>query len=178
MNIPNMLTLLRMVMIPFFIAVYYVGFDGWNYWAAGIFIAASVTDLLDGMIARRSGCVTNFGKLMDPIADKLLVTSALLILLEWGQVGALVCMILIAREFVISGVRMLAASKSVVIAAGWTGKVKTVVQIVGVAAIFLRNPFFAAWGIPFGQILLYISVVLSIVSCVEYIVKNKELLKG
>ena len=110
MNIPNALTLLRIVMIPFFIAVYYIGFDGWNYWAAGIFIAASITDMLDGMIARKSGCVTNFGKLMDPIADKLLVTSALLILLEWGQVGALVCIIIIAREFVISGVRMLAAA--------------------------------------------------------------------
>ncbi len=178
MNIPNALTLLRIVMIPFFIAVYYIGFDGWNYWAAGIFIAASITDMLDGMIARKSGCVTNFGKLMDPIADKLLVTSALLILLEWGQVGALVCIIIIAREFVISGVRMLAAAKSVVIAAGWTGKVKTVVQIVGVAAIFLGNPWFADLGIPFGQILLYVSVALSIVSCVEYIVKNKAVLKG
>lgn len=178
MNVPNTLTILRIVMIPCFMAVYYAGFDGWNYWAAGIFIAASITDMLDGMIARKTGAVTNFGKLMDPIADKLLVTSALLILLDWGKIGTLVCIVIIAREFVISGVRMLAATKNVVIAAGWTGKVKTVVQIVGVAAIFLENPIFSGWGIFFGEILLYVSVVLSVVSCVEYIVKNKELLKG
>ena len=178
MNLPNGLTVARICMIPFFIAVYYIGFTGWNYAAAAIFILASLTDLFDGMLARKMGCVSNFGKLMDPMADKLLVTAALLILMEWGKTSALVSVILIGREFIISGFRLLAATAGVVIAAGWVGKVKTVLQLVGISCILLENPLFAMAGIPIGEILLYISVALSIWSCMEYIMKNKSLLKG
>lgn len=178
MKLPNILTLLRIVLVPVMVVIYYIGFYGWNYWAAGIFIAASITDFLDGMLARKLDLISDFGKLMDPIADKLLVTAALLILLEWGKTTAWVAVILIGREFVISAFRMLAASKGVVIAAGWSGKIKTVVQLVGISIILLGNPLFNLINIPMGEILIYISVALSIYSCAEYIIKNKELLKN
>lgn len=177
-KLPNWLTVARMILVPFFLACYYIQMPGWNYYAAGIFIAASLTDMLDGMIARKYHCVSNFGKLMDPIADKILFVSALLILLEWGKVGTLVCIILIAREFLISGFRILAASEGVVIAAGMVGKIKTVVQLVGISLVLLGNPIFNIWSIQMGEILLYVSVVLSIWSCIEYIYKNRKLLRG
>jgi len=178
MNLPNILTLVRIVMVPIMVVIYYLGFDGWNYWAAGIFIAASLTDLLDGMLARKMGLVSDFGKFMDPIADKLLVTAALLILIEWGKTSAWVAVILIGREFIISAFRMLAANKGVVIAAGWSGKVKTVVQLVGISIVLLGNPIFNLINLPMGEILIYISVALSIYSCAEYIIKNRQVLKS
>lgn len=177
MNLPNWLTILRMAMVPFMIGCYYLGFDGWNYYAGAIFIAASLTDLFDGMIARKYHLITNFGKLMDPIADKVLFMSALLVLVEWGKVQSYLAIILLAREFLISGVRLVAASEGVVVAAGMVGKLKTVAQLVGVSLIFLGNPIFCIWGIPAGEILIYISVVLSIWSCVEYIYQNRSLLR-
>lgn len=177
-KLPNYLTIARIVLVPFFILCYYAGLPGWNYWAGGIFIAASLTDMLDGYLARRFACVSKFGKLMDPIADKVLFTSALLLLLAWGKVGPVICIILIGREFIISGFRQLAASEGVVIAAGWSGKLKTIFQLVGISLIFLENPLFSLWNIDMGIILIYISVFLSIWSCIEYMVKNKEVLKG
>ena len=101
-KLPNYLTIARIVLVPFFILCYYTGLPGWNYWAGGIFIAASLTDMLDGYLARRFACVSKFGKLMDPIADKVLFTSALLLLLAWGKVGPVICIILIGREFTVS----------------------------------------------------------------------------
>lgn len=178
MKLPNWLTLARICTVPIFIVLYYIAIPGWNYYAAAVFILASLTDLLDGMLARRMNCVSNFGKLMDPIADKLLVTAALLILLEWGRLEAWVAIILISREFIISGFRMLAAAQGVVIAAGAVGKVKTVLQLVGISLVLLENPIFCLAAIPMGEILLYISVILSIWSCIEYILKNKKLIKG
>ena len=178
MKLPNILTLARMVMVPLFIIVYYIGFTGWNYVAAALFIVASLTDLFDGMLARKMDCVSNFGKLMDPIADKLLVTAALLMLMDWGKIGALIPIIIIGREFIISGFRLLATSAGVVIAAGPIGKVKTALQMVGISIILLENPIFRDYGIPMGDILLYISAALAIWSCVEYIYKNRQLLRG
>ncbi len=176
MNTPNKLTLLRIILIPIFVVLFYIGFEGWFYWAAAIFIIASITDFIDGHLARKTGQVTNFGKFADPIADKLLVMSALLILMEWGKVPAWLSMILLGREFLISGFRLVAASKGNVIAAGISGKMKTVVQIVAISVLLFDDPIQKWTGIPLGMILLYISAALSIWSCIEYIVKNKETL--
>lgn len=176
MNVPNKLTLLRIILVPVFVVIYYIGFTGWNYWAAAIFIIAAITDAIDGRIARKTGQVTDFGKFADPIADKLLVMSALLILMEWGKVAAWIAIILLAREFIISGFRLVAAGKGTVIAAGITGKIKTVVQIVAISVLLFDDPIEKWTGIPLGIILLYISAALSIWSCVEYIVKNRQAL--
>lgn len=178
MNTPNKLTLLRILLIPVFVAVYYINFDGWFYWAAAIFIIASITDFVDGYLARKNEQVTDFGKFIDPIADKLLVMSALLILMEWGKAPAWLVMILLAREFIISGFRLVAAGKGSVIAAGAAGKIKTVVQIVAVSVMLFDDPILKWTGIPLGMILLYISTALSIWSCMEYIIKNKDILSN
>lgn len=175
MNIPNILTIIRILFIPVFVVIYYLGFYGWNIVTAILIAIASVTDYLDGAIARKYNLITDFGKLIDPIADKLLVAAALLILLDWGKVSAWVVIILIGREFIISGFRMVAAGKGVVIAAGMSGKIKTVVQMLGVILLFLNNWFFAAWNVPLGEIFIYASVVLSVWSCGEYIIKNRDL---
>ena len=180
-NVPNILTIARIILVPFVILFYYLQIPYWNIYAGIIFIVASLTDMLDGMIARKYDLVSNFGKLMDPMADKVLFMAALIICLDWGQLGSLgvlVVIILLAREFLISGFRLIAASEGVVIAAGKTGKMKTVFQLVGISLILLGNPIFAIWNIPMGQILVYISTLLSIWSCYEYIYNNKELLKG
>jgi len=178
MKLPNWLTMARIMMVPFLILCYYIGIPGWNYYAAAIFIVASITDMLDGMLARKMRLVSNFGKLMDPIADKVLFMAALLIVMDWGKIGPLVAILLLAREFVISGFRLVAASEGIVVPAGTVGKWKTVIQLVGISSILLENPFFSLIHVPFGEILVYISVVLSIWSCIEYIYKNRELLKG
>ena len=178
MNLPNKLTILRIIAVPFFIAAYYLQ---WHLVAFIIFILASLTDMLDGKIARKYNLVTNFGKVMDPLADKVLVYAALIICLDWdqfGKLGVVVVVILLAREFLISGFRLIAANAGVVIAAGNIGKLKTVFQLVGTSLIFLGNPIASRFNIPLGQILVYISTLLSIWSCFEYIYKNKELLRG
>ena len=176
MNTPNKLTLFRIVLAPVLVVIFYIGFEGWYYWAASVFIIASITDFVDGYLARKNGQVTDFGKFADPIADKLLVMCALLVLMEWGKVAAWVAIILLAREFIISGFRLVAAGKGTVIAAGIAGKIKTVVQLVAISVLLFDDPIFAWTGIPLGMILLYISVGLSIWSCAEYIIKNKGIL--
>ena len=163
--------------MPVFVAFYYIQMDGWNYYAAAVFIIACLTDILDGAIARKYKCVSNFGKLMDPMADKLLILAALIVLLDWGKIGTLVVIIILAREFIISAFRLVAAEKGVVIAAGWTGKVKTLTQDIGAALILLGNPLFSFIAVPAGEILIYISVVFSVVSCIEYIAKNKNVIR-
>lgn len=130
MNLPNKLTILRAIMIPFFLVFLYMS-PGWSKWVAlGIFIAASLTDMLDGKIARKYNLVTNFGKFMDPLADKLLVCSALIALSDLNRIPAWIVIVIIARDFIISGFRLIAAEKGIVIAAGWWGKIKTTVQMI------------------------------------------------
>ena len=180
-NVPNILTIARIIMVPFVILFYYLQIPYWNYYAGALFIIASLTDMLDGMIARKYNLVSNFGKLMDPMADKVLAMAALIILLDWsklGKYGSVVVIILLAREFLISGVRLIAAAEGVVIAAGQVGKWKTICQMVGISFSLLGNPIFAIWNIPFGEILIYLSTILSICSCVEYIYNSRDLLKG
>ena len=135
MNLPNKLTVLRIVLIPVFMGVLYWGFPGAQYVALAVFIVASFTDYLDGYIARRDHLVTDFGKFADPLADKMLVTAAMLWFVEIGQMPAWVLLIVLVREFAVSGLRMVASQKGSVIAAGWSGKVKTASTMVGLCAM-------------------------------------------
>jgi CDP-diacylglycerol--glycerol-3-phosphate 3-phosphatidyltransferase len=148
-----------------------------NFLAAAVFIIAASTDSLDGYIARKRNLITNFGKFIDPLADKLLVTSALIVLVSKGQVPALVAIIIISREFIITGFRLLASSEGVVLAASWLGKVKTVTQIVAIIAIIIGNFPFTYINFPFDIIVLYISVIFTVISAVDYIYKNRKLVK-
>lgn len=179
MNLPNKLTMLRMCMIPFFVIFALIPTLGTQIIAVLIFLAACLTDYLDGYIARSCNLVTDFGKFMDPIADKLLVMSALVVLVSQSRMPAWVCIVMLAREFIISGFRLVAAGKGTVIAAGMTGKAKTVTQMVAIVMLFL---FSSASGGGHGfffvlsNIVLYASAVLSIVSCVEYIYNNRSVI--
>lgn len=181
MNIANKLTIARIALVPVFIVFFYIDIAYWNYYAALVFVIAALTDLFDGQLARKHNMVTNFGKLADPIADKLLVCSALILLCERGWVHGAFVIILVGREFIVSGFRLVAAAEGKVLAADNLGKAKTVVQIVAVVAVLLRegiflNTFFEAWIIGIAIILIWASVVLSVVSCISYFVKNKEVL--
>jgi len=178
MNLPNKLTVLRMIMVPFFCFFYLTSLvpEPAKYWISlAIFALASYTDHLDGKIAREQHLITDFGKFMDPLADKLLVCSAFICFVESGQVPAWMTIILIGREFIISGFRLVAAGKGVVIAANMWGKIKTVVQMAAVIAILL--PLSYDWLVVLRWILLYASVALTIISVVDYIVLNAHVLK-
>lgn len=177
MNLPNKLTILRVILIPFFVffllAPYFEGYG--NYIAVAIFIVASLTDMLDGKIARKYNLVTNFGKFMDPLADKLLVCSAMICLIETGHLAAWIVIVIIAREFIISGFRLVASDNGIVIAASYWGKFKTTFQMLMVIVLILdiSNPVFQILGV----ILTYIALILTVVSLVDYVVKNKDVLK-
>lgn len=178
MNIANKLTLLRIALIPVFIALFYVDKGYWNYYVATlVFIAASLTDLFDGALARKRNIVTNFGKLMDPIADKLLVCSALILLASIGRIHPVFVIVLVGREFIISGFRLLAAAEGKVLAASSIAKSKTVTQIVMAVVVLLWGGWFGAWLEVIGIILIWASVALSVISCIDYFVKNKDIVK-
>lgn len=177
MNLPNKLTMFRVILIPFFVffllAPYFEGYG--NYVAVAIFIVASLTDLLDGKIARKYNLVTNFGKFMDPLADKLLVCSAMICLIELGLLPAWIVIIIIAREFIISGFRLIASDNGVVIAASYWGKFKTTFQMLMVIVLLL-NFDIPAFKI-LGTVLIWIATILTVVSLIDYIIKNKDVLK-
>ena len=177
MNLPNKLTILRVILVPFFVffilAPYFEGYG--NYIAVAIFIIASFTDFLDGYLARKHNLVTNFGKFMDPLADKLLVCSALICLIETGHLASWIVIIIIAREFIISGFRLVASDNGVVIAASYWGKFKTVSQMLMVIILILDIPL-AAFQI-IGTVLTYVALALTVISLVDYVVKNKDVLK-
>ena len=178
MNLPNKLTVLRVILVPFFV-LFLLGADYMGpfspYIALIIFIVASLTDMLDGKIARKYNLVTNFGKFMDPLADKLLVCSAMICLIQTGQLAAWIVVIIIAREFIISGFRLIASDNGVVIAASYWGKVKTFVQMA--MSIFLVFHFQAEVFRIIESILIYASVILTIISLVDYIYKNRGVMK-
>lgn len=172
MNLPNKLTILRMIMIPVFLVVLYIpglGMVG-NIAAAAIFILASITDFLDGKIARKYNLVTNFGKFMDPLADKLLVCSALIAFVELGYLPAWIVIIIISREFIISGFRLIAADKGVVIAANYWGKFKTTFQMIMTILLILQLDYPYADTVEW--IFVYIALALTVISLVDYIYKN------
>ena len=177
MNLPNKLTLFRVVLIPFFVffllAPYFEGYG--NYIAVAIFIVASITDFLDGKIARKYNLVTNFGKFMDPLADKLLVCSALICLIQLELIPAWVVIIIIAREFIISGFRLVASDNGVVIAASYWGKFKTAFQMLTVIVLILNIPIKVFTIL--GTVLIYVSLALTVISLIDYIAKNKDVLK-
>ena len=150
---------------------------GYRYVATVIFILAAITDMLDGKIARKYNLVTNFGKLMDPLADKLLVMSALICLAQIGDVPGWMVIIILGREFIITGMRQVAAAQGIVIAAGTTGKIKTITQMIAIPLLLLNNwPFsLLSFNLPMDTIFLWIALVMTVVSGTEYIVKNKQL---
>ena len=176
MNLPNKLTIFRVILIPFFVLCFYLPVIPFNnVIACIIFCVASITDFLDGYLARRDGLVTNFGKFMDPLADKLLVGTALICLIESGQLPAWVVVIIISREFIISGFRLIASDNGVVIAASYWGKFKTVTQMIMVIVMLLNIP--GAVFAVIGRVLMWAAVILTVVSLVDYILKNKDVLK-
>lgn len=175
MNLPNKLTIFRVILIPFFVFFLLTDFVGnWGKWIAlAIFIVASVTDFLDGHIARKYNLVTNFGKFMDPLADKLLVCSAMICLIEKGLIPSWIVIIIIAREFIISGFRLIASDNGVVIAASYWGKFKTTFQIIMICLMIANIEQIAI----ITTIVMYIALALTVISLVDYLVKNKDVMK-
>ena len=177
MNLPNKLTIFRVILIPFFVffllAPYFQEYG--KYIATAIFIVASLTDMADGKIARKYNLVTNFGKFMDPLADKLLVCSAMICLVEIDRLAAWIVIVIIAREFIISGFRLVASDNGIVIAASYWGKFKTTFQMLMIIALILdfQNRYFQM----LATALTYIALILTVVSLIDYIAKNKQVLK-
>jgi CDP-diacylglycerol--glycerol-3-phosphate 3-phosphatidyltransferase len=198
MNLPNKLTITRIILIPFVLffmlplsflsaeSAYNVFIHDYGMIiAVFLFGFASITDTMDGQIARRRGIVTTMGKFLDPIADKLLVTSVLIALVDLNKISAWVAIIVISREFIVTGIRLLAADKNVVISASKIGKLKTVVQIIAIVIIMLESQaelFFKGWaGLPYiatgANIILYLAVALTLVSGYDYLKKNLHFIK-
>ena len=176
MNLPNKLTILRAAMIPFFVFfLLNAKIPYHQYLAAAVFIVASITDALDGHIARKYNLITNFGKFMDPLADKLLVCSALICFVELGLIPSWIVIVIISREFIISGFRLVASDNGVVIAASYWGKFKTVSQMIMSVLLILhiKHPVLLLAE----QVFIYVSLILTVVSLVDYIAKNKNVLK-
>ena len=175
MNLPNKLTIFRVILIPFFVLFLLLEPDNQTFRLIAdlIFIVASLTDMLDGKIARKYHLVTNFGKFMDPLADKLLVCAAMVCLVATGQLAAWIVIIIISREFIISGFRLIASDNGIVIAASMWGKFKTVFQMVMIIVLI------ADLGGVFdliGQILVWIALALTVISLIDYVVKNRQVL--
>lgn len=176
MNLANKITILRVFLVPLFIIFFYLDFQYSEYIALAIFIFASITDTIDGHIARSRNMITTFGKFVDPLADKILTTSAFILLVENGKIPAWVVIIIITREFVISGIRLLAASNGVTIAASKWGKIKTITQLVAIILLLLNNFPFSYLGIPLDYIMLYISLFFTVLSGYDYVNKNVKML--
>ncbi|WP_318615345.1 CDP-diacylglycerol--glycerol-3-phosphate 3-phosphatidyltransferase [Sporosarcina sp. YIM B06819] len=188
MNLPNKITVSRVLLIPVFMIFMLVNFGFGTVTIAGtemktghligglIFIVASITDWLDGYIARKNGLVTNMGKFLDPLADKLLVSAAFIILVELGTVPSWIVIIIISREFAVTGLRMILAGGGEVVAANQLGKIKTTAQILAIVSLLLNNIFFESIGVPFGMIMLYIALIFTIWSGVDYFYKNRRVL--
>lgn len=195
MNLPNKLTIFRVILIVPFVLILLGGVNEWgwyqcifggireyvDYIALAIFIIASLTDLIDGMIARKYNLVTNFGKFMDPLADKLLVCAALIALVEMGRIPSWVVIVIISREFIISGFRLVAADNNVVIAASYWGKFKTTFQMIMICLMLVNNGHFLKYNASELQlvtdIVMWIALILTVVSLIDYIIKNKDVMK-
>lgn len=178
LTIASKVTIARICLIPVFIVCY----DLWGgLWSgaipAAVFVLASMTDWVDGYLARSRNEVTNFGKFMDPIADKLLVMSAFVLLVGDGRMTGVSCIIILAREFIISGFRLIASDRGMVLAAGKLGKIKTTLQIIAIVLLLLNNFPFVYIGIPMDKIVLVAAVVMTVWSGADYIVKNRQILK-
>ena len=170
MNLPNKLTIFRVILVIPFVALMLNGYD---LWAVAVFIIASLTDLLDGKIARIYNLITDFGKFMDPLADKLLVCAAMICLVEMGRLPAWMVIVIISREFIISGFRLVASDNGVVIAASYWGKFKTTFQMLMIIVLILN-----LGGVfdMIGLVLTWIALILTVVSLIDYLVKNKQVI--
>lgn len=191
MNLANKLTILRIILVPIFLIFIMILKPYGTIIATLVFIIASITDKLDGYIARSRNQITNFGKFMDPLADKLLVTAALVILVEFHTIPALAAIIIIAREFAVTGLRTIAASEGIVLAASKWGKIKTVCQIIAIIlcllkvnidnianlSVFIQKYNLYSYLILFINITLWIAIIITIISGFDYFIKNKEVLK-
>lgn len=174
MNLPNKLTIFRVILIPFFVLFLLVDITAYDKWIAlAIFIIASVTDFLDGHIARKYHLVTNFGKFMDPLADKLLVCSAMICLVELERIPSWIVIVIIAREFIISGFRLVASDNGVVIAASYWGKFKTTFQIIMICLMIADLAPLAL----VTQIVMWIALALTVISLADYLIKNKSVMQ-
>ncbi len=174
MNLPNKLTIFRVILIPFFVVLLLFDITVYDKWIAlAIFIVASLTDFLDGYIARKYNLVTNFGKFMDPLADKLLVCSAMICLVELARIPAWVVIVIIAREFIISGFRLVASDNGVVIAASYWGKFKTTFQIVMICLMIADLEPLSL----ITQIVMWVALALTVISLVDYLIKNKSVMQ-
>lgn len=185
MNLPNKLTMFRVILIVPFVIILLGGEAGWfgenrllpDLIALAIFIVASLTDLLDGKIARKYNLVTNFGKFMDPLADKLLVCAALIALVEMGRIPAWAVIVIISREFIISGFRLIAADNRVVIAASYWGKFKTTFQMVMVCLMIVNLKALFGWARILTDAVMWIALALTVISLIDYLWKNKDVMK-
>ena len=176
MNLPNKITIFRVIMIPVFLVFMLVPEIPYgNYFAAIVFVVACLSDALDGYLARKHNLVTNFGKFMDPLADKLLVCSALICFVELSYMSAWIVIIIIAREFIISGFRLIASDNGVVIAASYCGKFKTIAQMIACILLIVQLPF--SFADVLEQIFIWLALLLTVVSLCEYIWKNRNILK-
>lgn len=188
MNLPNKITVSRVLLIPIFMIFMLIDFGFGNVVVAStemkmehligglIFIFASITDWLDGYIARKYNLVTNMGKFLDPLADKLLVSAALIILVELGTAPSWIVIVIISREFAVTGLRLILAGGGEVVAANQLGKIKTVTQILAIVSLLLNNIYFESIGFPFGMIMLYIALIFTVWSGVDYFYKNRKIL--
>ena len=182
MNLPNKLSMLRICMVPIFVIFALIDAQWAQIVALLLFCLASLTDMLDGQIARRRNLVTNFGKFIDPIADKLLVMSALVVLVGQNRMPSWICILMLAREFAISGFRLVAANSGRVIAAGWLGKVKTVTQMAAVILLLLLTPVSGApllgtIGVTIANIVMYVSAFMTVWSGIDYIARNFDCIR-
>jgi len=164
LNLPTVLTLSRIVLIPVFVYAVYL----YPVFGAFIFSIASITDFLDGYLARRSGDITKFGIILDPIADKFLVISALIVLVDMERLPAWIAIVIIVREFLVTGLRVVALSKDIVIAAELGGKVKTTIQIIAILCLILKNSIFGIDLYDIGFVLVWVSLILSLISGIQY----------
>ena len=170
MNLANKITMIRILLVPvfmFFLFIKHMPFG--EYIAVAIFIIAAITDGLDGYVARKHNQVTNFGKFIDPLADKLLVTAALISLVELDQLASWVAIIIISREFVVTSLRVVAVNDGVIIAASMWGKIKTVTQIIAIITVLLEK---SPYALSFGRVAMYVAVIFTIWSGIDYLVKN------
>lgn len=176
MNLPNKITIFRVVMIPVFLVFMLMQGDPiYRYIATAVFVIACISDAVDGHLARKNNLVTNFGKFMDPLADKLLVCSALICFVELNLMPAWMVIVIIAREFIISGFRTVAADSGVVIAASYWGKFKTIVQMIICIMLIARLPF--SWMRILEDIFMWLALALTLISLFEYLWKNRKVIK-
>lgn len=174
-NLPNKITLIRIFLVPIFMLIAWLKLPYGDYLATLVFVLAALTDTLDGYLARRRREVTRFGKLLDPLADKLLVSAALLVLVEGGRLVSWVALIIIGRELAVTGLRAIAAADGIIISASRLGKLKTVFQIIAITALLIKDYPFSLWRIPFGSITMSLAVILTVASGIDYFIKGRKL---